>query len=1074
MTVGGMDAMATMQWLRAAKVIGREILRGFSSEFACGALVSVLVAATGLSWLITWGDDSSFVGAAVLIAAAGLVAGGRIPTGVFSGRDLAIAAALWAVLQPWLADLLSGLIRWTPLPLLATPVGRLALAMILAVPVWGISCLLWSQLAPRHVRSASKQGWAGPSLEFGLGLIAGTVAGSLGIALWIGPWATSALCLGIVIVLRVIPRTSLAKSQETPTTVPPNTSVPASDSLYVSAVAWLGGGLLVALIRLTGQVFPQGAYVPLVIGLGLVVGFCLERLLATRRVRLTSLATACLMLAACGSLALATLPGLVTTSFVMTARITWVPLLVGFRGMVLALEAVPVGFCLTRMAMSQPAAAAWVWAAGAAGIASTAILIPSVGAGTWIAGNVLILLAVGITRVAAAERQELGRHTVAMMASCAAVSLAVPFWIDHEQPSRMTKLGFSTSSFVAYRAGWDSSLLTSADDARMIAAEEGVRGPLTLWRSKGLELHLREAGVPRAVLSSDSELTPQAAPEVLQAVLPLVFAENPQRVLLLGASAGVPLSTCVQFPVQSMTCAESDAAVVRLIQGPVAREAGLDPLTDPRIQVISTPPQLMVMRDAAEYDVILSSPPPSSLMAGAASFTVDHYRHAAACLAPGGIFCQRFECVDFGAWPLLSVVAALQMAFSEVAVIEAGAGELLLLATQSPGQFVPEHLLSRMEAPHVRRILARCGLDWTSVLNLPAYDHATLLEICREGKARRNDASNAVLALNAPWELLRWGAKLTEVQKVLTAPRTTLMDAEGEQHANRSRKSRLLEWLGDDRVTPAILRRLSDVATQQQLVRDNPESHWWEYRKALRQELQKRARSLVQQVAHTVDGDNAPLHPDDARRKAYFVALGAAARAPKPTAEAVERIADYVQPYDPLVSYFAHEEMADLLARGQVSPSMELACRLHMVYFAPPGDGSVRPVTNAIEMLVSNPGLIEDSARRFDLLNGLVQTLRARWEARQGSSVLPPRRQIADADRTIVAIEKAMAAMEQWQPEAGIAATEWESRKQVIDRILLRPLRAHRTQLQAVATRSEARTQAAVNGMVPDQDESTR
>ena len=656
------------------------------------------------------------------------------------------------------------------------------------------------------------------------------------------------------------------------------------------------------------------------------------------------------------------------------------------------------------------------------------------------------------------------------MTSLALAGLSVPLWQSHDDPARVAKLLFSTPAFLANRSGWESHLLPLLDDTRMVFRTEGPHGPLTLWRSKGLELHLRENGVPRAVISVNTDVHPQFAPEVLQATLPLIMSDRPSRVLLLGASGGVPLSTCLHFPVREAVCVEGDARLIDMLRGPIAQETGFDPLSDDRVRLIAAPPELALMARDEAFDVILSSPPPSSVVSGGASFTTEYYRRASRRLADRGIFCQRFECLDYGPDPLRLVVQSLRQAFREVIAIETAAGELLLMATNSEGVFIPDDLPARLEALHVRNLLARSGLDWSAPLNFPTYDHAALGEICDEAHTWSNSSANGLLALKAPLDLMRWGTKLQDVQRMLTSTRTTPAPFWNREHGEKSnllagevklsRKSRFLEWLGDSRVSAELLRRLSEVVTQQKLVREHPESHWWEYRKALRQQLQDHPRSSIQQVRH-VRGDK-QTHPEDLTRKNYFEALGAAAQQAKPTDAQIATIEACLEPYDPLLSYFARQEIADLQARADTDAAGELAHRLHVIFFAPAGEASTRNVATAIELLVRHPDAIPDDARRFDVLNGLVQLLRTRWESRQNTPVLSVRRQLTDVDRSVVAIEKAMTAMNELASSANLSPDDWATRKQVVDRILLRPLRAYRTDLQATATKTEGRTRAII------------
>ena len=76
--------------------------------------------------------------------------------------------------------------------------------------------------------------------------------------------------------------------------------------------------------------------------------------------------------------------------------------------------------------------------------------------------------------------------------------------------------------------------------------------------------------------------------------------------------------------------------------------------------------------------------------------------------------------------------------------------------------------------------------------------------------------------------------------------------------------------------------------------------------------------------------------------------------------------------------------------------------------------------------------------------------------------MLSVRRQLTDVDRSVVAIEKAVTAMNELAPSVYLSPDDWATRKQVVDRILLRPLRAYRTDLQATATKTEGRTRAII------------
>jgi hypothetical protein len=201
-------------------------------------------------------------------------------------------------------------------------------------------------------------------------------------------------------------------------------------------------------------------------------------------------------------------------------------------------------------------------------------------------------------------------------------------------------------------------------------------------------------------------------------------------------------------------------------------------------------------------------------------------------------------------------------------------------------------------------------------------------------------------------------------------------------------------------------------------------------------------------------------HPDDKRRLDYFATLGDAVQERPPRVEAIRRLGDFAQPYDPLVSYFLHQEAAELYARAaDRDPAAELHHRLHAVYFASGNDRSVRNVTAALTLLVEYPEAVPDSTERFDHLNALLQVLKQRWEARGAVSPDSSRVVLNDIEKSITAIETSLTAMDTLAA-AGVSPTAWQARRTLLDRDLVRPLRTYRTRLLPHHFRLESRTQA--------------
>ena len=373
-----------------------------------------------------------------------------------------------------------------------------------------------------------------------------------------------------------------------------------------------------------------------------------------------------LMAAASGTLLLALQPIFVDTSLWMNSSLTSVLLLLAARILLLMAIPFPFGLALAWIADSSkdeqnPGLVAWGMPFGV-----------GIGLGTFVLGGIaglipvmtlcggLLVVGAGFLMFRSSEWQTPLRTAIGM-GSLAVVAVSMPRWSSCDDVSRTAKLLFSTPTFLAYRFGWDIEHLPYLDDVRMIERREGSSGPLTLWRGRVAELYVRDSGFPRAVITKNSDAVPQFAPEVLQAVYSMVLCDRPDRILCLGLSAGVPLSTCLSFPIREAVCIEGDANLISLVQGPLARETGFDPLTDDRVTLRRISPELaMLAQPARSFDVILSSPPPSSLTSGSPQFTHEFYQRVSRQLSERGLFCQRFECVDYGLRPIQLVVKAMR------------------------------------------------------------------------------------------------------------------------------------------------------------------------------------------------------------------------------------------------------------------------------------------------------------------------------------------------------------------------------------------------------------------------------
>jgi hypothetical protein len=637
----------------------------------------------------------------------------------------------------------------------------------------------------------------------------------------------------------------------------------------------------------------------------------------------------------------------------------------------------------------------------------------------WLVGGLACLRWLRVESIA---RGRLARVAIAAgVSGCAVLSL----WHGNYNPSWSAKTLFTTTVFVAHRNGVERNLLPVLDDGRNVAVVEGARGTLTVWKHGGRQWQVRENGIPKGMVSADPRVFPQFAPEMLQAAVPLILHQKPQRLMLLGLGSGVSLSTGLSFPIKHVVCVEPDRAlhgVVRHIAGGVA--GGL--LDDDRLTLVEADPLLASARRGETFDVFVSSPDHCSLIRAQGCFTPDFYRRASGLLAADGIFCQRMQFIDLGPEPLRVVTRTLQAAFRDVLAMEVAPGEILFLATNGKQGLVRPELIHRVQAEHVRKLLAQLGLDWSVLLNLAACHQQELVKFAVETGSRPNTASRGLLPFSLPRDVVRWGAKLQEVQKAL-GPRS----------------GRLVDWMGEEVASSDLVRRLAEVKGQQNLMVKYADQYW-AYRASVRDQVTSRPRSEIRQVSH--EEPSRSMHPDDRRRVRYFSALGRAVKTR--SIEDIRYLAEFESPYDPLLSYFVHQEVAELYARAEPRDyEQELGHRLYSVYYSSPQNQSVRSVIETLRLLREHPETTPDATQRWDDMNALLQVLQMRWDARAGVNPTNPQIVLGEIDASILAIQKTCDTLDTLAAEAGIDAGYWSCRRRAVEKMLVRPLQGYREQI---------------------------
>ena len=990
------------------------VLAGLGLGFGAWVFVQNFMVALGFTY-----ETSTALLAAISVAlVAGRMIARRFPALAGTGLATIVAAACLALL-PSLTDIALGALDGLPADFLRNPWLRLvcltAAALFMAGPAAACGAILVSHPAYRRDTASLGLAIAGGSLFAALiaGPIVGlttpafAVAGLTGLGWMIRQWFGTGVLSGAGSHARPEARVRVTRSLIT---------------LAIMVAAGISVGLLA---RVLAQLMPEAPYLIAAGGAALLAAIVAgnawrRRWLRDRQELAGNWPLVGAIIIACGVLLpLVLFEPLVSLQLNTNAYVSSLALVVAIRVAMVAVFLLPVGLGLGlggHVLRGESEGGMGNSAAFCGGLAAAMWLIPITGIPVLafaMAGSLIVLNLPAVSLAARWRwRTRLG------MAVGISLCVTLGLFAGRYAPTRAAQLLFDANVLISWRRGVPERLLTVLDDTRLTSWRETRYGTLTTWRSRGSASSTRLNGIPMALTADETDLCPLPAAEVLRLLLPIALHDDPESLLLLSDPAGLATEAALRFPLRRISSYDEIAF------GAVGHHALVDRPEDGRVTVSGLDPRLAVLVEDRTYDLVVSSPGHPAAFDNAAYFTQEFYAEAAGCLTPDGIFCQRVRFSDFGPEPLRVIAGTMGRVFGEVIAVELGGGEIALLGTLEEATIIREGVVERMQRPQMRRVLADLGWDWSMPFNLQVISADQLREFARESSPN-NTAMSGYLAHGLPYEMMRWGPKSAELRQAtsaITAPLVAVAAPADEQRE--------------------ILARIKVVARQHEMMRRYPDQPW-AYRKAVRKHLKDSPRSVIEKV----DGNYARvLHPEEERRLDYFKALGVAIR--ELDEPALAELESFAEPYDPLISYFLHHEIAPLYAQlGAEGLTRELSHRLHAAYFADPGDRSIRNIVASIHLLVEHPDAVSSPMERFDQLNGLVEMLLTRWETRGAGVPQSPEVALVDVDKSLDALVKALPVMAKLAPQAEIDAEQWKNRSDAIERMLTRPLRKYRTTL---------------------------
>ena len=635
----------------------------------------------------------------------------------------------------------------------------------------------------------------------------------------------------------------------------------------------------------------------------------------------------------------------------------------------------------------------------------------------------------------------IGKRTLEMRSSPLMLLIPLIALFGDFDTVKTSSLMFSPRTQAAIERGVEQKLIPQSDANRLMKTATGSTGQFSVWKRAGNVVEFLRNGVSLGKVSTDTNLSPQPAEEILPAIMALVSHPKPSRVLVLGDDTGACLRSCSHFPVQEIVAVRSDVSLTDLAQEFTWRGQDIPVDKDERVRILHVP-QIVALKDRSlkSFDVIVTSADAAQRLSGVAQFTIEFYSAARSRMNSESVFCQRFRQHELGPEPVKQTMATMLQVFSHVGAVQTVPGEILLFATDSSEGLVDPEILARLQREHVQQEIASTGWDWSQVAVLPLVDARDPIGIfSNERPPKAISISHGGFALQLPLHTAKVGA-CSEELRLAFAPH----------------QMQLLAKTPTDDGHAEVQRRLSALTQQLEILAGMPDQPWT-YRKSLRMEMQRSPRppQEIIQAGHVVKAS----HPLDVFSRDYFIALGSALTAVTQHLPANDKIAEmerFTDNPEPLLSHFAHYEIVRLheLA-NHPDPASEFQHRLHTVFFTTSTDASVRPVIAAIEQLVRQPDLVKAESDRYDMLNSLVQKLIERWEARTTWEPKSAVRVQHDVDESIRVTNLALDLMEQYVVAANVNQSDFLCRRRYINAALTGPLRDYRDQVLSHRIKSE-------------------
>ncbi len=279
--------------------------------------------------------------------------------------------------------------------------------------------------------------------------------------------------------------------------------------------------------------------------------------------------------------------------------------------------------------------------------------------------------------------------------------------------------------------------------------EEGLSSVVTVARNlKSGNRYLANNGKVDASSSGDMPT------QVLLAMIPLQFVENPKRALVIGLASGVTVGSVNRsLSLEQIDVVELEPAIVRAAA--LFDDVNHRVLEDPRVNVIANDGRNQVLlSESGSYDLVISEPPNPWITGVSNLFTQEFFELGRSRLAPGGVWAQWVHLYGMDTPDLRSLLGSFADTYPYVAVYGTIEGaDLVLVGSDEP--LIPTREMAEdlwYSTPATQKELERVDIDQPlEMVCLFLFDRQGALDIA--GDTERNTDDNMRIEYSAPWNL---------------------------------------------------------------------------------------------------------------------------------------------------------------------------------------------------------------------------------------------------------------------------------------------------------------------------------